>query len=572
MHKLHRFLVDYDLSMLRALARNRGAELATNRQTEAADELAALLLDPVSVRTAQAKLSPEAREALAELQSAGGRMRAPRFARRFGQVRPVGPGRLEREALWQEPTNPAEELWYAGLIFRAFDQDEAGPGEFIFVPDDLRALLPEPQIEPPAFAVEMVPAPIRPPGDESALVRDLFVYLVYLQNHDVRPYADGRLGQRDLAALRRRMDDSGERRFAFLQHLARRMGFLERQGEFLRLDAAPVKRWLSATPDRQLAALQECWRDDPTWNDLCRVPSLACNQETPWANDPVATRQALLALLALCPMEGWWSVASFVAAVKDAHPDFQRPDGDYTSWYIRDAASGDYLSGFDSWNLVEGAFIADLLGGPLCWLGIVDTEEGAVCLLTGAGARFLGLVAGDTAEPPAPPIVVLPDFHVEVPPPASLYTRFQLERFADPLSPATGSLRERGKPGPFRYRLDAGSLTRALSRGIQVEQVLAFLQQAGERPVPANVAGQLGLWAGRFGQVELEEVALLRVKSERVLKELSVLPETRHLLAKILSPTSALIRKRDLARLRKELRGLGYLLPEEPGSDSAGPG
>jgi hypothetical protein len=105
-----------------------------------------------------------------------------------------------------------------------------------------------------------------------------------------------------------------------------------------------------------------------------------------------------------------------------------------------------------------------------------------------------------------------------------------------------------------------------------VEQVLAFLQQAGERPVPANVAGQLRLWAGRFGQVELEEVALLRVKSERVLKELSVLPETRHLLAKILSPTSALVRKRDLARLRKELRGLGYLLPEEPGSESAGPG
>jgi hypothetical protein len=571
MHNLHRFLVDYDLSMLRALARNRGAELTTNRQTEAADELATLLLDPVSVRTAQAKLSAEAREALAALHSAGGRMRAPRFARRFGQVRPVGPGRLEREALWQEPTNPAEELWYAGLIFRAFDQDEAGPGEFIFVPDDLRALLPEPQIEPPAFAVEMVPAPIRPSDDESALVRDLFFYLVYLQNHDVRPYADGRLGQRDLAALRRRMDDSGERRFAFLQHLARRMGFLERQGEFLRLDAAPVKRWLTAAPDRQLAALQECWRDDPAWNDLCRVPSLACSQETPWANDPVATRQALLALLARCPIEGWWSMASFVAAVKEAHPDFQRPDGDYTSWYIRDAASGDYLSGFDSWNQVEGALIADLLTGPLCWLGIVDTaEEGAICRLT--GARFLGLVAGDTVEPPTPPIVVLPDFHVEVPPPASLYTRFQLERFADPLPLESATSRDRGRLEPFRYRLGAGSLTRALSRGIQVEQVLAFLQQAGEHPVPANVAGQLRLWAGRFGQVELEEVALLRVKSERVLKELSVLPETRHLLAKILSPTSALVRKRDLARLRKELRGLGYLLPEEPGSDSAGPG
>jgi hypothetical protein len=122
---------------------------------------------------------------------------------------------------------------------------------------------------------------------------------------------------------------------------------------------------------------------------------------------------------------------------------------------------------------------------------------------------------------------------------------------------------------PLRYRLGAASMGRALLRGIQVEQVLAFLQQASERPLPANVTGQLHLWAGRFGQVQLEEIALLRVKSERVLKELSVLPETRQLLAKVLSPTSALVHKRDLARLRKELRELGYLLPEEPDSDPA---
>jgi hypothetical protein len=117
---------------------------------------------------------------------------------------------------------------------------------------------------------------------------------------------------------------------------------------------------------------------------------------------------------------------------------------------------------------------------------------------------------------------------------------------------------------PGRYQLTVGSLGRAMARGIRIEQVLAFLQQAGERPVPANVAGQLRLWAGRFGQVQLEEVALLRVKSERVLKDLTVLPETRPLIGKILSPTTALVRKRDLPRLRKELRALGYLLPEMP--------
>ena len=567
MRKLHRFLIDYDMTMLRTLAQNRGATLATNRQAEAADELAALLLDPLSVWTALAQLSPEGRDALKALQAAGGRMRAPSFARRFGQVRPVGPGRLERESPWQEPENAAEELWYAALIFRAFDQDEAGPGEFVFVPDDLRPLLPWPQVEAAPFAVESVPPPASPVSDETALVHDMYIYLVYLQNHDVRPYADGRLGQRDLAALRRRMGDSDERRFAFLQHLARLLEFPDRQGEFLRLDAAPVKRWLTAEPGRQLVQLQESWRDDPIWNDLCRVPSLTCDRETPWRNDPVATRRTLLSLLAHCPLEGWWSRDSFVAAVKEAQPDFQRPDGDYTSWYIRDAVGGDYLSGFESWDRVEGALITDLLAGPLRWLGIVHTaEQDAACCLTGAGARFLGLVPDETEERPSPPIVVQPDLRIEVPPPASLYTRFQLERFADPLEPESSSPRGREAPGPLHYHLGAASLGRALARGIQVEQLLAFLQQTSEQSVPPNVVAQLRLWAGRFGQVQLEEVALLRVENERVLKELSVLPETRHLIAKILSPTSALIRRKDLDRLRRELRDLGYLLPQDPAS------
>jgi hypothetical protein len=82
------------------------------------------------------------------------------------------------------------------------------------------------------------------------------------------------------------------------------------------------------------------------------------------------------------------------------------------------------------------------------------------------------------------------------------------------------------------------------------------------------VAGQLRLWAGRFGQVEIEEVAVLRVKSERVLKELSVLPETRGLLSQVLTPSTALVHKRNLPRLRKALRALGYLLPPNKESPS----
>ncbi len=559
---MQRFLLDYTMAMLRAVAQARGIALSGGRQVEVTGELAAALLDPFSVRVALAQLSEGGRKALEALVAAGGKMRSPRFGRRFGLVRPAGPGRLERESLWQEPASPAEELLYLGLAFRAFDRDEAGPGEFFLIPDDLLPLLPVPAGEPPRFSVEVVPAPAQPRDAGRALVLDLFSYLVHLHLHDVRPYADGRLGRRDLAGLRVRLADPGERRLAFLRHLAMRLGFVIRQGDLLRLDAAPVKAWLTASPSAQSLALAEAWRDDPTWNDLRQVPGLAFDDDTgrPLRNDPVATRQAVLALLARCPRDAWWSVASFVAAVHGFEPDFQRPDGDYGSWAVRDTASGGVLSGFESWEHVEGALLAGLLTGVLSWLGVVAlgaSEAGPVCRLTEAGARLLGLVDGEPEALPVPPIQVGPDLRIEVPAPCNLYTRFQLERFAGLES-----------ADPCRYRLTVGALGRALARGLRVEQVLAFLQQASEQRVPANVPVQLRLWAGRYDSVQLEEMVLVRVTGERVMKELQMLPETRALLEQVLTPTTALVRGKDLPRLRRELQALGYLRP--PGEEEAG--
>jgi hypothetical protein len=71
------------------------------------------------------------------------------------------------------------------------------------------------------------------------------------------------------------------------------------------------------------------------------------------------------------------------------------------------------------------------------------------------------------------------------------------------------------------------------------------------------------LWAGRFDAVRLEDAVLLRVRNERVMKELSVLPETRSLIGSQISPTTALVRPQDLGRLRTALLSLGYLLPAD---------
>jgi hypothetical protein len=554
MHSLHRLLVDYDMAMLRALAETRGVPLDTNRQIEAADRLAAALAEPASVADAVAHLSPAGRAALERLAAAGGQMREPQFSREFGQIRPMGPGRLAREAPWQSPENAAEELLYLGLMYRAFGSgpDPGSAGQLVILPDELRTLLPAPQA-PPALAVEAVPGPAagRP---IPTLDEDVFLYLVYVHTHDVR--AGATPDSRDPSLLRRLGRPAG-RRLALARHLAGRLGLIARQGDVLRLQPAPVKEWLSAPQGRQLAALREAWRDDPAWSDLCHVPGLACDSATDWPvrYDAAAARRAVLGLLARCPRDAWWSCASFVAAVKEAAPDFQRPDGDYAAWYIRDAtaATPAYLSGFESWDRVEGALLADLLAGPLYWLGIVERagdEANPLCRLAAAGARFLDGVEGEYAAAAAVALTVRPDLRIEVPAPASRYTRFQLERFADQEQAET-----------CRYRLTPRGLSRALGRGLQIDQIVAFLQQAGGRPVPPNVAAQLTLWAGRLGQVRLEEVTLLEVKNERVLQELRSLPQTRALIDQVLSPTVALVRKKNAARLQAILRDMGYWVP-----------
>jgi hypothetical protein len=345
---------------------------------------------------------------------------------------------------------------------------------------------------------------------------------------------------------------------------------VERQEGLLRLAAGPVKDWLTVSPARRLATLQSGWRKDPTWNDLCRVPSLVCDEKVPWLQhyDPVAVRYEILSLLARCPQDRWWSLASFIQSVKATQPDFQRPNADYTRWYLRDAQSGEYLSGFESWDKVEGALLADVVRGPLRWLGVLAVAEhatGIACRLTESGQRLPGLAAPEAEEVQSPPIVVHPDFRVVVPAPVNLYACFQLERFADPLVPVPQGLAE---GMPWTYRLAVGALGRALERGIRVEQILAFLRQASGDRMPANVAGQMRLWAGRFGQVQLGEVVVLTAKSERVLKELSVLPETRPFIGQLLTPTTALVRKQDLPRLRQALFELGFLSPPETEGDA----
>jgi hypothetical protein len=260
--------------------------------------------------------------------------------------------------------------------------------------------------------------------------------------------------------------------------------------------------------------------------------------------------------LKACTPGVWYKLDAFVAAVKLVDPDFQRPDGDYASWYIRDATTSAYLSGFESWDEVEGALICYLITKPLTWLGLIDlgTDQGPASLpppstfrLKQAGATLLGLVA-PSPEPEPGPLALRTDFTVSAPP-ARRYERFQLARVADWVH--TGD--------PFIYRLTPTSLERARRQGIPVARVLEFLSQVTDSPVPRSVEMALTRWDTHGSEARLERVVLLRFSGEARMRQITSSPQTRHLIQEQVGPTAALVRERDWPRLVAALGKMGLL-------------
>jgi len=553
---LRQSLIDCDMAMLRAIAEMHGLELGSNRQEEAVAQLTEELLQPEEAALTLESLSPAEREALRTIISQGGKIKAPLFLREYGDLRAFGPGRLGREKPWLELANAVEGLWYRGLIYRAFDEVENYRGEFFFIPQDFLPFLPQAENGLPSSKVEPSPSPPIILHGNMALLEDICTFLSYLQREEVKPLRGGylprpvmeRLNERfivkeDLAEI---VHEKGTQRLAFLHHLCRQLRLVRVRGGVVKPHSAEARVWLKSSPAEQIAALQVAWRDDPKWNELWYVPGLRC-EDTGWRNDPLATRQRILSHLSQCPPGQWLSLASFIQAIKDSDPDFQRPDGDYNSWYIRQSDKGRYLSGFESWDQVEGALIAYFIAQPLRWLGVTslgyenETDDfPSSFLITPWGAAFLGLPHQGQEEWAPQPIKIGPDFSILVPTGGSLYHRFQVERFAD----SQGS-----EEGAYLYRVTQDSLARLLGEDIKVETVLGFLKQAAAGRLPASVAHTLHQWGRKYGQVSLRSVVLLHVKDESILQEIQTRPQTRPYLQEIISPTAATVAEKDWAKL-----------------------
>ena len=567
MKSLRQSLIDYELPLLKAIADQRAVLLTAGDHTAVINQLVETLLSPVATAIVLDDLSPAESQALEFLLQNGGQVEGPRFNRQFGEIRSMGPARLEREQPWQNPANPAEGLWYRGLIYKSFQVSSQGSQEIVYIPDDLRPFLnpkiPQPQPSHPDFQIEAVAAPALTISSFNRLRENIFRILVYLQTTPVRVQQDEALAAADKQAVAQTLlpplhrHAPSEAELEFLLHLCRRAELLTVAHGRLRPEREPTRSWLQAAPARQITELQNTWRADPTWNDLRHVPNLV-PQPTGWENSPLLARSKILDYLAQLDTAAgqWLSIDHFVTLVKQIDPDFQRPTGDYDTWYIQDR-HGNFLMGFAHWDEVEGALIRYLLTFILPVLGVVDlgspdqTRDPTSFCLTPAGQSFLtGRSTIDDLPPKTPWLRVDHNFLVRVPAQASLYDRFQVARFAQ---------LESYDPQRAGYHITQASVKRALKNGVTPDQITAFLTRVTNNQTPLKVVESIRNWGTRYATVALEPATLLHLKHEALASELRQHPGLGPLLGESLNPTTILIPARHVAQVKRFLIELGYL-------------
>lgn len=546
-------LQDQDLGHLRIIAQLWGFDAPKGGPLTVAHELAEAMTEPVNLLETYESLPPAPREALDAIHTRGGRMPLAQVMRRFGPIRRMGPGRRDRIKAWQDPASPIEALWYRGLIALGFADSPTGLQEFAFIPTDLRALLPEagPAKEVPLGQPGPAPETWRAGGSAGD---DMTTLLAALRRKPARGA--------DLPAERH----AAIERFMLAPRSLDLLVTIGLEAEYLRAsptqpDPERIRAFLELKHPAANLHLLDLWMRSLQWNDLSALPSLLAGPEG-WPNDPLTTRQASLRLMAAIPVGTWWDLDRFVADVREHDPGFQRPGGDFSTWYLRHAHSGEFLQGIDHWADVDGALLRFLIGGPMNWLGAAEfwPGEGAgkppVFRLTPASGLLFGREAPPSPIPQSAATRVRPDGRLLVPTSTALGLRYQMARF---------SAWEGLQLGDYVYRLTPTALQSASEAGLRLTHVRAILEQAAGHPLPKHLLSALERWEQEHTQAAISRSLVLRVQDSEVLLRLRDHKTTGRFLGEPLGPTAVIVSERDVEPLLAAAIRLGLLIdPPSP--------
>jgi hypothetical protein len=534
-----------DLGHLRIIAELWGLELRAADAGRGLKTLVPLLLDGDLLGEIVEDLPQESRAALDDLLQNGGRLPWPLFTRRYGVVREIGPAKRDREKPYLKPDSPAEVLWYRALVGRAFLDTPSGPEEFAYIPSDLNPNLPRINHETPS-----------PPGRPATRSERAYPILANdrILDHACTLLSALRIGLTLESSEWKSSAWSTTAQYSLtptiLQAILQSAGLLNPVSSLP--NPEPTRKFLEANRGEALAQLARSWKKSTSFDELRSLPGLVAEGE--WKNNPQQTRSTILEFVASVPDDSWWSLAATISDVKRTHPDYQRPGGDYDSWYLREKESGEFLRGFEHWDKVDGALIRFILTGPLHWLGITDLAAADEDLpptafrFTKWGKKLVQGEAAKTFEVEDEEIFVNSDARIRIPRLAPRRARYQVARFCT---------WDGGDEGAYKYNINPSSLARAQQSGLRIEHLLSLLHRYA-KSVPPSLVKALERWEQHGTEARLEQTVILRLRSPEMLQALRKSRAARFL-GDPLGPTVISVKPGAADKVLAILAELGYL-------------
>lgn len=576
----------YDYNALLQMARERGTDLRGKSKDALVKLLAPRLYSPEAINSALANLEPVERALLDSLILAGGEavtsvIRDQLLAEdRIDRPARSGWGFTQGESGGSPTARESRKLvdivarlGALGLVFCANAGQNTKTrvlgtlGQYLFVPDAILEHLP-----PVALPVQTVEAPCsEQAADPDAFMRDMYLLLSFAQKQPIPLTVKGQIPKRTLVQIDESLrlqegaasvkSEAELGRLPLLRAVAKELGVLTPGAQGLELRETPLP-FLSLPRGERQRKLYEAYRETTGWSELARLSRVSITPRDR-LNAPgiVAARKQVLREIAELPPGEWIPLRYLLDRMRKRAFEFLLPRDWSASNYAYYGYTPDPYGGINhlqlsfvrareddkepSWETVEAEVIRVMVTEPLSWLGLVDlgwqqeeirgvTREGvpaSIFRITEVGSTLLH-GGTPTSAVQNPHVVIQPNFQIFAFEPTGEDVLFTLDRIAQ---------RVRVEQ-VVEYHLTRESVYAAQRQGMEMADILGFLERVSSVPIPQNVHRTLEEWGAQLERIVVRRnVSLLQGIDEQTLDALYADPELSRLLGRRIAPTAALV-------------------------------
>lgn len=525
-----------DLGFLKIVANAWGIEIKAPDAYTARTQLAMEMNNPEIIKEIYEVFPENVRQAFDALLDNDGKIPWAKFARDFGEIQVMGSARRDRERPDLNPKTPTEYLWYRAFIGRAFLSTETEPQEFAYIPEEIFSCL-----EPAYIQKKQIPG-------RSATTKETQIIFTASDRilDDICTLLAAIRNGFSIDILHEYCDIPTD----FLNKLIFDIKLISDKGI---LDPDQVRNFLETSREKSLMMLTNHWIESKQLNEMELMPDFIIEGVLDRNHHNV--RQFLLDQISLVPSGQWWNLESFVSYVFQINPDFQRPAGNYDTWYIKKAETGEYLRGFEHWDVIDGAYIRFMLTGPLFWLGLVDlacSESDNKIQAFKCSQWYANLLSNhppDAIKPEDVKLLIDSYGKIVIPLRFSRSIRYQISRFCD--------WNGKSKDG-YAFQISPVSLQRAKDQGLKISHFLKIVQSVLPHPFPPKLKSALENWEHHGTQAHFTQAILLHLADPEAINQLQNTSAKKFIQA-ILNPNTVAVLPNGVEQVRKTLIEMGYL-------------